>query len=358
MSGSSLGKMFKIVTFGESHGKAIGVVIDGVKAGLKISESDIQKELDRRRPGQSRVSTQRREKDKVEILSGIFKGKTLGTPICLLIRNRDVKSKDYEKLKNIFRPGHAGYTYLKKFGIRDYRGGGRASGRETAARVAAGAVAKKILGKSKIKIIGHAIEIAGIKARKFNVKDIEKNPVRCADKKAAKKMEQKILSAQKRGDSVGGIVEIIAKGVPVGLGEPVFGKLDAELAGALMGIPAVKGVEIGAGFEAANMNGSQDNDQIRGIKGKAKFLSNNAGGILGGISTGQDIIVRIAVKPTPSISLKQKTIDENGKNRKIRVLGRHDPCIVPRVVPVAEAMIALVLADALERQKTRKRKQK
>ncbi len=356
MSGSSSGKMFKIVTFGESHGKAIGVVIDGVKSGMKISGSDIQKELDRRRPGQSRVSTQRRETDKVEILSGVFRGKTLGTPICLLIRNKDVNSKDYEKLKNIFRPGHAGYTYLKKFGIRDYRGGGRASGRETAARVAAGAVAKKILRKKKIKIIGHAIEIAGVKAKKFDAKEIEKNPVRCADKKVAKKMEQKIISAQKTGDSVGGIVEIIAKGVPVGLGEPVFEKLDAKLAGALMGIPAVKGVEIGAGFGAAKMKGSQDNDPIRGVKGKIKFLSNNAGGILGGISTGQEIVVRIAIKPTPSISKEQKTIDEKGKNRKIRVLGRHDPCIVPRVVPVAEAMVALVLVDALKKQKMREGK--
>jgi len=356
MTGNSLGRMFKIVTFGESHGKAIGVVIDGVKAGMKISTRDIQKDLDRRRPGQSKITTSRREKDSVEILSGVFKGKTLGTPICLLIRNKDVRSKDYEKIKNIFRPGHAGYSYLKKFGLRDYRGGGRASGRETAARVAAGAVAKKLLKKNRIKVIAHAIEVAGVKAKKFDAKVIEKNPVRCADKSAANKMVKKIETAQKKGDSVGGIVEIVVKGVPAGLGEPVFDKLDAEIAEALMSIPAIKGVEIGAGFEVAKMKGSEDNDQMKSAKGKIKFLSNNAGGILGGISTGQDIVARIAVKPTASISLEQKTIDDKKRNKKIRIKGRHDPCIVPRVVPVAEAMTALVIVDALKKQKTRKKK--
>ncbi|MCR4335822.1 MAG: chorismate synthase [archaeon] len=356
MTGSEFGKNFKIITFGESHGAGIGVVIDGIKPGLKISVKEIQKELDRRRPGQSRITTQRKEADAVEIISGIFEGKTLGSPICLLIRNQDYRSKDYNDIKKLFRPGHAGYTYLKKYGIRDYRGGGRSSGRETAARVAAGAIAKKELAKKHIKIIGYVKEIAGIKAEKFDEKEIEKNNVRCADKNAAKKMEQAIIDAIKKKDSVGGIVEVIVKGVPVGLGEPVFSKLDAELAKALMSIGAVKGFEIGKGFEIAKMKGSQANDEIRKVKGKVKFLSNNAGGILGGISNGDDIIMRIAVKPTSSISQKQKTLDKSLKNAFIETKGRHDPCICPRVVPVAEAMVALVLQDLIQTQKARKSK--
>tara|TARA_Y100000310_G_scaffold345709_1_gene468612 strand:+ start:15042 stop:16112 length:1071 start_codon:yes stop_codon:yes gene_type:complete len=356
MTGSEFGKNFKIITFGESHGAGIGVVIDGVKPGLKISVKDIQKELDRRRPGQSRITTQRKEPDAVEIISGIFEGKTLGSPICLLIRNKDYRSKDYTEIKKLFRPGHAGYTYLKKYGIRDYRGGGRSSGRETAARVAAGAIAKKQLAKKRIKIIGHVKEIAGIEAKKFDEKEIEKNSVRCADKITAKKMEKAIINAIKKKDSVGGIVEVIVKGVPIGLGEPVFSKLDAELANALMSIGAVKGFEIGKGFESAKMKGSEFNDEIRKVKGKVKFLSNNAGGILGGISNGDDIIVRIAIKPTASISQKQKTIDKDLKNTFIETKGRHDPCICPRVVPVAEAMVALVLQDMLQIQKVRKSK--
>ncbi|MFH1391589.1 MAG: chorismate synthase [Candidatus Diapherotrites archaeon] len=356
MTANEFGKSFKIITFGESHGTGIGVVIDGVKAGMRISVRDIQKELDRRRPGQSKISTQRKEPDSVEIISGIFKGKTLGTPICLLIRNKDYRSKDYSEIKKLFRPGHAGYTYLKKYGIRDHRGGGRSSGRETAARVAAGAIAKKQLAKKRIKIIGHVKAIAGIEAKKFDEKEIEKNPVRCADKNIAKKMEKAIINASKKKDSVGGIVEVIVKGVPVGLGEPVFSKLDAELAKALMSIGAVKGFEIGTGFACAEMKGSEFNDEIRKIKGKVKFLSNNSGGILGGISNGDDIILRIAVKPTASISQKQKTIDKSLKNAFIETKGRHDPCICPRIVPVAEAMVALVLQDMIQTQKSRKSK--
>ncbi|MFH1256545.1 MAG: chorismate synthase [Candidatus Diapherotrites archaeon] len=356
MSGNTFGKFFRIMTFGESHGKAVGVVIDGVKAGVKISEKDIQRELDRRKPGQSKISTQRKEEDKVQVLSGVFNGKTLGTPIALVVFNKEARSGDYEAIKNLFRPGHADFTYLKKFAIRDHRGGGRSSGRETIGRVAAGAIGKKMLAEKGIRIIAHATEISGVKAKKFSEKEIERNSVRCADKSAAKKMEQKILAAQKKGNSVGGIVEVFAKGAPAGLGEPVFDKLDAQIAKALMSIPAVKGVEIGAGFGAARLTGAQNNDQIKNVGGKIKFLSNNAGGILGGISTGQDIVARIAVKPTASIALEQRTVDEKGRNKKISVHGRHDPCIVPRVVPVAEAMMALVLIDALEKQQARKRK--
>jgi len=350
MTGNEFGKNFRIITFGESHGKGVGVVIDGVKAGLKISKKDIQKELDRRKPGQSKITTQRKESDLVEILSGVFERKTLGTPICLLVRNKEYRSEDYDSIKKLFRPGHAGYTYFKKFGIRDYRGGGRASGRETIGRVSAGTFAKKLLAKKKIKIIGYVKEISGIEAKKIDFKEIEKNSVRCPDKNIAKKMEKVILKAMKEGDSVGGIVEIIVKGLPIGVGEPVFEKLDAELAKALMSIGAVKGVEMGAGFDVVKMNGSQCNDEIRSVKGKVKFLSNNSGGILGGISNGEDIVLRIAVKPTPSIEKKQRTITEDLKNSYIETKGRHDPCICPRLVPVAEAMVALVLQDFLARK--------
>jgi len=353
MTGNIFGKHFQIMTFGESHGKAVGVVVDGVKPGLPINESDIQKELDRRKPGQSKLSTSRAEVDRVQVLSGVFEDKTLGTPICLLIFNKDARSKGYAAIKNLFRPGQADYTYFKKFGIRDYRGGGRASGRETVGRVAAGAIAKKLLAGRGIKVFAHTIQVGEVKAEKFNEEEIEKNPVRCADSTAAKKMEKAILEARSNGDSVGGIVEVVAKGVPVGLGEPVFGKLDAELAKALVGIGAVKGVEFGAGFKAAGMPGSENNDEMRSSHGEVEFQGNNAGGILGGISTGQDIVARIAVKPTPSISLEQQTVDTSFKNQKISVKGRHDPCICPRIVPVAEAMVALVLADALEAQQAR-----
>ncbi len=355
MTGNIFGNSFQVMTFGESHGPAVGVVIDGVKAGLPLSEKDIQKELDRRKPGQSKISTLRKEADKAEILSGVFEGKTTGTPVCIMVRSKGARSKDYEKIKSIFRPGHADFTYWKKYGLRDYRGGGRASGRETIGRVAAGAIAKKLLEKNKIRVTAYVKQVAGIDCKKIDLREIEKNPVRCPDKVAAGKIKNAILKAKAEGNSLGGVVEIVVSGVPAGLGEPVFGKLDAELAKALMGIGAVKGVEFGAGFNAPEMTGKEMNDEILSMKsGKASFSSNNAGGILGGISTGQDIVARIAVKPTPSISLEQRTVDASGKKHKIKIEGRHDPCICPRIVPVAEAMVALVLADALQVQRLRK----
>lgn len=356
MPGNIFGKLFQITTFGESHGKAVGVVLDGVKPGLKVSEKDIQKELDRRRPGQSKVTTPRKEEDKVEILSGVFEGKSTGTPICMVVWNKGMKSKDYGKVKDLFRPGQADYTFWKKFGIRDYRGGGRASGRETVARVASGAIAKKLLAEKGIKVIGYTIQVGPIMAEEFDEKEIEKNSLRCPDKETAKKMEKAILEAKKEGNSVGGVVEIVAKGVPPGLGEPVFGKLDAELAKALISLGAVKGVEFGAGFAAAELTGKENNDEMYSKNGKVLFKSNNAGGVLGGISTGQDLVMRIAVKPTSSINLPQKTVDVKGKEVEVKVGGRHDPCICPRIVPVAEAMVALVLADALMVQEARQAK--
>ena len=349
MTGNSFGNLFKVTTFGESHGKALGVTIDGCPAGLKISEKEIQKELDKRKPGQSSITTQRKEEDKIEILSGIFNGKTLGTPISMIIYNNDSESEDYEKLKNVFRPGHADFTWTSKYGVRDHRGGGRASGRETIARVAAGAIAKKFLAEQGIKIIGHTIQIHKIKAKKFDEKEIEKNAVKCADKKAAKKMISKIIKIKKQGNSVGGIIEVKVKNMTHGIGEPVFNKLNAVLAHGLMSIPAVKGVEFGSGFKSAEMTGFEHNDEIYFDKksSKIKFRTDNSGGVLGGISTGQDIVMRIAIKPASSIELEQKTIDEKGRHTKINVKGRHDPCIVPRAVPVAEAMTAIALADML-----------
>jgi len=349
MAGSTIGKNIRIATFGESHGKALGVVLDGIKPGIIISQKDIQKELDKRKPGQSKVSTQRKESDKIEILSGILDGKTTGTPICLVIWNKDQDSSKYDNLKNLFRPGHADFTFLEKFGIRDHRGGGRSSGRETVGRVAAGAVAKKALDKLGLKITAYVKQIYNIKANDIDFKEIEKNPVRCPDKKAAKLMEAAILEAKKDGDSLGGIVEIIIENVPVGLGEPVFDKLDADIAKALMSIGAVKSVEIGAGKDVAEMKGSDSNDEFIKKAGKIITKTNNSGGILGGISNGMPIFARIAVKPTPSISKTQKTVDIDGKVQTINIEGRHDPCICPRIVPVVESMIALVLLDHIER---------
>jgi len=353
MAGNSFGTLFKITTFGESHSKAIGVLIDGVKPNMKISEREIQKELNRRKPGQSRITTSRQEMDKVEILSGVFEGKTLGTPICLLIWNKDQDSKAYDEIKNLLRPGHAGFTYLAKYGIQDYRGGGRASGRETVGRVAAGAVAKQLLAKHGIKIFAYTKEIGGIAAKKIDLKEIEKNSVRCPDQIAARKMEKKILQVKKEGDSVGGIIEAVVKNCPAGLGDPVFDKLEADLAKALMSIPAVKSFEVGSGFTAARMKGSEHNDEFYKDKktGRIRTKTNYAGGILGGISTGEDIIVRVAVKPTSSIGIEQKTVDVKGKRQTIKVEGRHDPCICPRVIPVVESMIALVIVDHIIRQK-------
>lgn len=343
MAGNSFGKIYKFMTFGESHGKAVGVVVDGCPSGLELSESDIQVELDRRRPGQSEITTPRDEEDEVEILSGVFEGRTTGTPICMLVRNKNQISKDYNNVKDLFRPGHADYTYFMKYGIRDYRGGGRSSSRETIGRVCAGAIAKKILRKKNIEIIGHVLQVGKIKAKTFNKEDIEKNPVRCADIDAAKNMFDFILETKKKGDSVGGIVEIIIKGVPVGVGEPVFDRLNAVLAKGIMSIPAVKGIEFGVGFKAAEMYGSENNDEMSPYG----FYSNNAGGTLGGISTGQDIIFRFVVKPASSILIPKRTIDIYGNEKMVVTEGRHDPCVAPRVVPIAESMAACVLLDLL-----------
>lgn len=354
MSGNTFGTMFRITTWGESHGYGVGVVIDGCPAGIPLDEADIQKELNRRRPGQSDITTQRKEEDRAEILSGVFSGKTTGAPISIMVKNKDVDSGKYEALRSTPRPGHADLTYELKYGFRDWRGGGRSSARETIGRVAAGAVAKKILGMHSIEILGHVIELGGIRAKPVNIEDIrentERNPVRCADLEAAEEMQAMIHAARSEGDSVGGIVEILALGVPAGVGEPVFDKLSAELAKALMSIGAVKGVEIGAGFSSARMKGSQMNDPIAIRDEKIITLTNNAGGILGGISNGQPVVCRIAVKPTPSISKEQQTVDmDKMEETRIRIQGRHDPSIPPRIVPVAEAMAALVLVDLMIR---------
>ena len=328
----------------------MGVVVDGCPAELELSEADVQHELDRRKPGVSELTTERKEADEVKILSGVFGGKTLGTPISMLVWNKDVDSSPYERIKNVARPGQADFTYQMKYGIRDYRGGGRASGRETVARVAAGAIAKKILAMHDIQILGHVVEIGGIVAKEVGIeelrKNVDKNAVRCADSEAAGKMEALIKQVKAAGDSVGGIVEVIAFGVPTGLGEPVFDKLDAELAKALMSIGAVKGVEIGAGFAAARMKGSEMNDEFIIKEGRISVRTNNAGGILGGISTGAPVVCRIAVKPTASISKPQRSVDmAKMEEVELKIEGRHDPCICPRIVPVAEAMVALVLVD-------------
>jgi chorismate synthase len=345
--GNSFGEYFRITTFGESHGEGIGVVLDGVPPGITLEETDIQRELDRRRPGQSGVTTQRREEDIVHLLSGTFEKKTTGTPIALFIDNRDVRSEDYTALRDLFRPGHADYTYFAKYGIRDWRGSGRASGRETAARVAAGAVAKKILAARSIEITAYAVEIGGFAATRRDIDVVEKNEVRTPDMEAAGEMARLIGEAKEAGDSLGGVVEALAVGVPAGLGDPVFLKLEAELARAVMSIGAVRSFEIGAGMGAARMRGSEYNDEIFAQGRRIRMRSNNAGGVIGGISTGETIICRMAVRPPASISVPQKTVDVKGREREITVEGRHDPCIVPRIVPVVEAMIALVLLDRL-----------
>ena len=348
MSGNTFGKIFKVTTFGESHGKALGCIIDGCPPNLKIDESDIQRDLDRRKPGQSKYTTQRKEDDKIEILSGVFNGLTTGTPIALLIYNKDHKTKDYSEIKNKFRPGHADFTYQKKYGIRDYRGAGRSSARETVARVAAGAIAKKYLSKiNKTKIFGYVSQLGEIKAESIKISDIEKNPFFFPDKKKIIQLEEYLTGIRKSGDSIGAKVTIIGKNIPIGLGEPVFDKLDALLAQGMMSINAVKGVEIGAGFDVVSQKGSEARDEIT-PKG---FLSNFSGGTLGGISTGQDLHVNIALKPTSSILIPGKTIDQKNKPTTIRTKGRHDPCVGIRAVPIAEAMMALTLCDLYLRHK-------
>jgi chorismate synthase len=348
MPGNSFGNLFRITTWGESHGPALGVVIDGCPAGLDISEDDIQGELDRRRPGQSQITTQRKEPDRVEILSGIFNGKTLGTPISLIIQNADVISKSYEDIKDTYRPGHADFTYETKYGIRDYRGGGRSSARETVGRVAAAAIAKKILGIHGIRTYGYVKRVGDIVALNIDLEEIENNPVRCPDPVVAKKMIELIEDVRREGDSIGGLVEVVSKGVPAGLGSPVFNKMEADLAGALMSIGGIRGFEVGLGFEAARRKGSEVNDLMyKDDTGKLRFKTNNAGGLLGGITTGEDLIVRIAIKPTSSIPKVQKTVDKFGDEKDLVVKGRHDPCLCPRAVPIAEAMVNLVLVDHL-----------
>ena len=352
MSGSSFGKLFKITTWGESHGRGLGVVIEGCPAGLPIKESEIQLELNRRRTGQSKITTTRKEGDQIQIMSGVFKGKTTGTPISLLVENEDVDSSKYELIKDLYRPGHADYTYDMKYGFRDYRGGGRSSARETVGRVAAGAIAKKLLARERIKIIGFTRQVGKHIAKNIDYREIENNIVRCPDNKIAEKMINSIMRARKKGDSLGGVVEVIAQGVPAGLGEPVFDRLDADLAKAVMSMPAVKGVEIGVGFQSAIMTGSECNDVFVMKNKKVMTATNNAGGILGGISNGMDIVIRLVVKPTSSINKAQDTVTQQGKKAEIRVEGRHDPCVAPRAVPIAEAMVAITLIDHLYRAKS------
>ncbi len=354
MSSNSIGKIFSFSTWGESHGKAIGCLIDGVPSNIELSEKDIQPYLDLRKPGQSKYTTQRKEDDKVEILSGVFEGKTTGHPISLIIYNNDQRSKDYSDIKDKFRPGHADFTYWKKYGIRDYRGGGRSSARETAMRVAAGAVARKVIWKkidNKVKITGALIQIGKSKINYDNWKEsnIHENDFFCPDEKIIPIWQDLITQARKDGSSLGAIIEVRASGVPAGLGEPIYDKLDSDIAKALMTINAVKGVEIGNGFGSVNEDGKTNVDEMSIKDGKPTFLSNNNGGILGGISSGQDIICRFVVKPTSSISTERKTIDINLKETTISTKGRHDPCVGIRAVPVGEAMIATTIADHILR---------
>ena len=353
MAGNSFGTLFRYTTWGESHGPAIGCVVDGVPPLLPLAEPDIQHWLDRRRPGQSKFTTQRREPDQVKILSGTFEGLTTGAPIALLIENVDQRTRDYGAIKDQFRPGHADFTYQAKYGIRDYRGGGRASARETAMRVAAGAVARKVLGEG-VTIKGALIQIGDdrIDRARWNWNEVETTRSGARTPQAAARWEALLLEVRKRGSSLGAVIEVVASGVPAGLGEPVYDKLDADLAKAMMSINAVKGVEIGAGFQAAALSGEDNADEIRiGNDGRPLFLSNKAGGILGGISTGQDVVVRFAVKPTSSILTPRRSIDRFGQEIEVVTKGRHDPCVGIRAVPVGEAMMAVVLADHLLRQR-------
>ena len=342
--GNSFGKIFKLTTFGESHGPCIGGIIDGSPSNIDIDISKIQYDLDRRRPGQSKIVTQRKEDDKVEILSGLFEGKTTGTPIGFIIKNKDQKSKDYDHIKDIFRPSHADYVYEKKYGNRDYRGGGRSSARETACRVVAGSIAKQIL--KNIKIVGFVKSVGSISLKStyknYNLSDSEKNIVRCPDENTAKKMEELIIKTRKNGDTVGGVVSCVVSGVPIGLGEPVFDKLHAELGKAMLSINAVKGFEYGSGFDGTKMFGSKHNDQF---DSEGKTITNFSGGIQGGISNGMDIFLNVAFKPVATIMKSQKTINKDGDSKEMKGKGRHDPCVVPRAVPIVESMAALVILD-------------
>ena len=348
MGGNRFGTLFCITTFGESHGGAVGVVVDGAPSGVPLNESDIQKELDRRKPGQSFVTTPRKETDQVTILSGVFEGQTTGTPIMMMLENQDARPEAYDEIKSLFRPGHADYTYLKKYGIRDWRGSGRASGRETAGRVAAGAIARKILADEGISITAWTQRAAGISCNAKDLSAIEKNPMRAADPVAAEHMAQRVKQLAEEGDSTGGIIACEIHGLAAGLGEPVFDKFEADLAKGVLSLGGTKGIEFGEGFGCVDMKGSEHNDNMNG----EGFLSNHAGGTLGGITTGEPVIFRVAVKPTSSIEHPQKTINLKGEERPIVTKGRHDPCLCPRMVPVVEAMAALVSLDHLLRVKS------
>jgi chorismate synthase len=353
---NTFGQLFRVTTFGESHGGGIGVVIDGCPPKIDISPADIQRELDRRRPGQSKITTQRTEEDRCEIVSGIFDGKTLGTPIAILVRNRDARAEDYVEIARKFRPSHADFSYEAKYGIRNWQGGGRASARETIGRVAAGAVAKKILAilYSNFEIVAYVAQIheiiAKINRSSVKMKDAEKNAVRCPDVAAAKRMESLIGQIRDEGDSVGGVIECVVRGIPAGLGEPVFDKLEADLAKAMLSLPATKGFEIGSGFAATHMRGSEHNDPFEMRGGKIRTATNNSGGVQGGISNGEEIYFRVAFKPTATIAQEQKTVNISREQTKLSARGRHDPCVLPRAVPIVEAMAALVLCDHALRQ--------
>ena len=354
MAGNTWGTLFCVTTWGESHGPALGAVIDGCPAGIELEAQEIQQELDRRRPSTSAASTSRAEKDRVEILSGVFEGQTTGTPIALLVANADAQSSHYEDLKDVFRPGHGDYTYWKKYGIRDWRGGGRASGRETVARVAAGAVARKVVRAAGMEVTAYTRSIGGIEIspgvltqNPYWPERVREDSLYCPDPEAASAMEERLSAVRKEGDTLGGVVEIVVRGCPAGLGEPVFDKMDADLAKALMSIGTVKAVEVGDGCAVASKKGSEINDPMEA----EGFVKNSAGGILAGITTGQNLVLRVYCKPIPSLALPQQTVDESGRKRLIRVAGRHDVCVIPRIVPVCEAMVLLVLADHWLRRK-------
>lgn len=355
--GNTFGKLFRVTTFGESHGGGIGVVIDGCPPKIDISEKEIQRELDRRRPGQSNITTQRKEEDRCEILSGVFEGKTLGTPIAILVRNKDARLEDYAEIAKTFRPSHADFTYEAKYGIRNWQGGGRASARETIGRVAAGAIARKVLTTlyPKIDIVGYVAQVHEITAKidksKVKTKDVDANIVRCPDAAAAKKMISLIEKTRAAGDSLGGVIECVVRNAPAGLGEPVFDKLEADLAKAMLSLPATKGFEVGSGFSATQMRGSEHNDAFEMRGGKVRTSTNYSGGIQGGISNGEEIYFRVGFKPTATIAREQKTVTIAGEETKLAARGRHDPCVLPRAVPMVEAMAALVLCDHALRQR-------
>ncbi len=355
--GNTFGQLFRITTFGESHGGGVGVVIDGCPSNIDISDAEIQRDLDRRRPGQSKITTQRKEEDRCEILSGVFAGKTLGTPIAVLVHNKDARPEDYAQMKRAFRPSHADFTYEAKYGIRNWQGGGRASARETIGRVAAGAVAKKVLSilHSEFEILAYVVQIheviAKINRSDVKTKDVDSNVVRCPDSAAAKRMEVLIEQIRDEGDSVGGVIECVVRGVPPGLGEPVFDKLEADLAKAMLSLPATKGFEFGAGFGATRMRGSEHNDPFEMRAGKIRTATNNSGGVQGGISNGEEIYFRVGFKPTATIAREQETVTASHEQTKLAARGRHDPCVLPRAVPIVEAMAAIVLCDHALRQR-------